>query len=102
MLPNTCEKNWMDSNKTVFEKRLLSIPGRRYSKQEGKDTGQLSPLEYQRHANGPGTLSVKSPWECGHHSHCSHAFVESQYTRIALFEGLTSKSRLFLDLNFIS
>ena len=54
MLPHACEKNWINSNKTVFDKRLLSIPARR----------QLSPLKNQRHADGPGTFSVKSPWGC--------------------------------------
>ena len=41
-------------------------------------------------------------WKFGHHLLYSHGFFKCRYTSIALFERLTSKYRLFLDLDFIS
>jgi hypothetical protein len=61
----------------------------------------LSPLKYQRHADRTTRLSVKSLSGCEYHLHCSQTGSEVSYTRIALFEGLVGKFRLFLDFNFI-
>ena len=55
------EKNWISFNKTVFATavhrdsitQILIQTGRK------KSSRQLSPLKYQRHADRPGTLSVK-------------------------------------------
>src|SRR6266699_7335135 len=64
-------------------------------------TEWLSPLKHQRHAERTETLSVKSPWDYGHHLRCSQPLVECCDTRIALFKCLSSKFRLLLDLNLI-
>ena len=57
---------------------------------------------YQWYTYRTGRQTVKLPWKCGHRLYHSQAFVEGRYTRITLFERLTGKFRLFLDLNLIS
>ncbi len=61
----------------------------------------LSPLKYQRHVERTENLSVKLPWNSGHHLRCSQTLFERRDTRIPLFEGLARKSRLLLELNLI-
>ena len=39
--------------------------------------------------------------ECGHHLRRRQTLSEGRYTGIALFKRLTSKFRLFFDLDFI-
>ena len=61
----------------------------------------ISPLKYQRHADGTTRLSVKSLCGCEYHLRCSQTAFGGSYTRIALFEGFAGKFRLFPDFNFI-
>jgi hypothetical protein len=44
---------------------------------------------------------MRWPWECAHHLRYGQTLVERHYTGVALFECLTSKFRLLLDLDFI-
>jgi hypothetical protein len=69
---------------------------------EKKIARQLSPLEYQWHAERTGRLSVKSQWGYGHHLRRSQTLVERRYPGITFSEGLASIFRLLLDLDFIS